>query len=463
MKAVYGKDSRNDVEYKYPIKDVNNMKMYDIITKKRDGQELNEKELFYFIEGIVNKQIPDYQSAALLMAIYLNGMNKQETSTLCRLMAQSGDTMEFSKELLTVDKHSTGGVGDKTSFIVGPITAAAGLTLAKMSGRALGHTGGTVDKLESIPGMKVDLDLKSFEKIYRETGICISGQSGNMVPADKILYGLRDVTATVGSIPLIASSIMSKKLAAGAENIVLDVKSGSGSFMNDRDQALKLADTMVQIGIANNRNIAALVTSMDAPLGYCIGNALEVQEAIEVLKGGLQKTDLYKVSISLAAELISMALKIPINEAIEVAAEKITQGTALEKFSDMIKAQGGDSRIINDFNLFKNPRNKVYVKAEQTGYIKQMDAKAIGIVSMNLGAGRIKKEDPIDYSAGIRLLVKPGDKVVQNEVIAYLYSDLDNLENQKQEFSAAVSYSKQKPETGKTILGRVTKNGREIY
>ncbi len=439
------------------------MKMYDIIARKRDGETLGEKEIAYFIDGIVNREIPDYQTTALLMAVYLNGMDEGETAVLCRLMAESGDTMEFSEDLVTVDKHSTGGVGDKTSLIVGPIAAAAGLTVAKMSGRALGHTGGTVDKLESIPGMKVDLDLESFEKTYRKTGICISGQSGNMVPADKILYGLRDVTATVGSIPLIASSIMSKKLAAGAGNIVLDVKAGKGAFMKDRDEALELAETMVKIGIANGRNIAALVTAMDAPLGYCIGNSIEVREAVEVLKGGLAGSDLYEVSVSLAAELISMSLDMPIREAVETAKEKIRDGTALDKFSAMIKAQGGDAGVTRDFSLFKKPLYKTAVRAEETGYIKEMDAQAIGIVSMNLGAGRTRKEDPVDFSAGIRLLVKPGDKVAKNDIMAYLYSDLDDPEKQKREFAASVKYSKEKPADGKIILGRVTGDGREIH
>lgn len=439
------------------------MRMYDIIARKRDKKTLSGEELSFFIDGIVKGSIPDYQTTALLMAIYLNGMDGTETAMLCKLMAESGDTMSFSKDLATVDKHSTGGVGDKTSLITAPIAAASGLTVAKMSGRALGHTGGTVDKLESIPGMKMDLDLGTFEKAYRKTGLCISGQSGNMVPADKILYGLRDVTATVGSIPLIATSIMSKKLAAGAKNIVLDVKTGAGAFMEDEGDAFELAKTMVGIGIANDRNISALVTRMDAPLGYCIGNSLEVREAVDVLKGKLKGTDLYDVSVALASELISMGKGIPVKQAMEIAESRIQDGSALGKLREMIIEQGGEPEVLNDYSLFKQPARIIEIKAKSSGYVKRMDAGKIGIVSMKLGAGRIKKGDPVDSSAGVRLVVKPGDKVGKGDVIAYLHTDKTDTGEIEHEFENALEYSKEQPMKAKVISGRVAKEGKEKY
>lgn len=439
------------------------MKMFDIIAKKRDGESLTHEDLRTFIEGIVNKSIPDYQTTALLMAIYINGMNSRETSDLCMLMAGSGDMMQFSRDLLTVDKHSTGGVGDKTSLIAGPICAASGLTVAKMSGRALGHSGGTVDKLESIPGLKVDMTLEEFEKAYRKTGICISGQSGNMVPADKILYALRDVTATIDCLPLIATSIMSKKLAAGAGNIVLDVKCGEGAFMKDSKSAFDLAEKMVDIGINNGRNISALITMMDSPLGYSVGNSLEVEEAVGILKGKGSKTDLYQVSTALAAELISMARNIDRETALLEAISKINDGSAFGKLQDMVEGQGGDIRVLNDFGLFKQPLYKYEVKAWKKGYISGMKAMEIGILSMNLGAGRSKKTDPIDYSAGIKLNKKPGDPVEKDETLATFYSDKENLVRFAEEFKSACKITDEKPDTPALILGRVTKKGIEIY
>jgi len=444
-------------------KDVGDVRMFDIIAKKRDGKALSYDELEFFVNGIVNKSIADYQTTALLMAIYLNGMDGRETSDLCMLMARSGDMMEFSDELITVDKHSTGGVGDKTSLIAGPICAAAGLTVAKMSGRALGHSGGTVDKLESIPGLKVDMTVAEFEMAYRKTGICIAGQSGNMVPADKILYALRDVTATIDCLPLIATSIMSKKLAAGAGNIVLDVKTGSGAFMKDAKSAFELAEKMVEIGLNNGRNISALITMMDAPLGYAIGNSLEVMEAVEILKGGGEDTDLYRVSTALAGELIFMTSDIGHKEALEMAKSKISDGSAYAKLLEMIAGQGGDANALDDFSLFKQPANKFEIVAENNGYFAALDAMSVGIISMNLGAGRSKKTDPIDYSAGIRLKKKPGDRLKSGDIIAVLYSDIEKLEAYAEEFKAACKFSKEKPDIPSLILGRVSKNGRETY
>ncbi|MBN2557736.1 MAG: thymidine phosphorylase [Clostridia bacterium] len=439
------------------------MRMFDIISRKRDGLPLGYEELEYFINGIVDKSIPDYQTTALLMAIYLNGMSNRETSDMCLLMARSGDMMEFSDELVTVDKHSTGGVGDKTSLIVAPMAAAFGLTVAKMSGRALGHTGGTVDKLESIPGMKVDMTLEEFEKAYRKTGICISGQSGNMVPADKILYSLRDVTATISCIPLIATSIMSKKLAAGAKNIVLDVKTGSGAFMENPEEAFALAEKMVRIGLDNGRNVSALVTMMDTPLGYCIGNSLEVMEAIDVLKGGCAGFDLCEVSIALTAELISMASGMDVRAAAREAEKRIKDGSALKKLREMIISQGGNPAVIEDYGLFKQPRTVIEARSPESGYVSSIDAKSIGDVSMNLGAGRSRKTDPIDYSAGIRLAKKPGDRVEKGEVLAYLYTDREDAAGQAGAFLDACEFSRTMTKEKKLILGRVSKDGREVY
>ncbi len=437
--------------------------MFDIIAKKRDSKTLSYDELEFFVNGIVDKSISDYQTTALLMAIYLNGMDGRETSDLCMLMARSGDMMEFSEELITVDKHSTGGVGDKTSLIAGPICAAAGLTVAKMSGRALGHSGGTVDKLESIPGFKVNMTVEEFEKAYRKTGICIAGQSGNMVPADKILYALRDVTATIDCLPLIATSIMSKKLAAGAGNIVLDVKTGSGAFMKDAKSAFELAEKMVEIGVNNGRNISALITMMDTPLGYAVGNSLEVEEAVEILKGNGKDTDLYKVSTALAAELISMTQNIESDEALKIAQNKISDGSALQKLRDMVSGQSGNMDALDDFKLFKQPKNKYEILVKEDGYLSELKAMGVGVVSMNLGAGRGKKTDPIDYSAGIRLIKKPGDSVKKGEILAVLYSDKSDLKQFADEFLSACEFLKEIPVLPPLILCRVSKNGIEIY
>ncbi|MDX1357981.1 MAG: thymidine phosphorylase [Clostridia bacterium] len=437
--------------------------MFDIIAKKRDSKTLSYEELEYFVSGIVDKSIPDYQTTALLMAIYLNGMDGRETSDLCMLMAKSGDVREFSEELITVDKHSTGGVGDKTSLIVGPICAASGLTVAKMSGRALGHSGGTIDKLESIPGFRTDMDLKEFENAYRKTGICIAGQSGNMVPADKILYALRDVTATIDCLPLIATSIMSKKLAAGAKNIVLDVKVGSGAFMKDPGSAFALAEKMVEIGIQNGRKISALITRMDSPLGYAIGNSLEVIEAIDVLKGNDTCSDLYMVSTALAAELISMTSDLSVESALIAAEERISDGSAYGRLKEMITAQGGNPYVLEDYSLLKQHNHELEVKSKADGYIANIEAMQVGTISMNLGAGRSKKTDPIDYSAGISLMKKPGDPVMNGEIIAVLKSDKPDLGGYGEEFLQACSFTEEEPKIPKLILGRVSEKGREEY
>lgn len=444
-------------------KDVCAMKMFDIIARKRDGKALTYEELQFFVNGIVAGSIPDYQTTALMMAIYLNGMSKKETSELCMLMASSGDTLEFSDEYITVDKHSTGGVGDKTSLIVTPVAAACGLTVAKMSGRGLGHTGGTVDKLESIPGMKMDMSMAQFEATYKKTGLCLSGQSGNMVPADKIMYALRDVTATISSIPLIATSIMSKKLAAGAKNIVLDVKTGSGAFMENPEEAFELAEKMVDIGTANGRKVSALVTMMDNPLGRTVGNSIEVMEAVEILKGEHAGSDLYNVSVALAAELIHMTSGRTIGEATETARKKIRDGSAYKKLCEMITAQGGDASVLEKGEGLKKPLYTHEIKAPEDGFIVSIDAKTIGIISMNLGAGRSKKSDPIDYSAGIRILKKPGEEVIKGEPMAVLYSDIKDMDNQERIYLGACEISDIQLPERKLILGRVTHGRIEEY
>ncbi len=439
------------------------MKMFDIIARKRDGKALTYEELKFFVDGIVSNKIPDYQTTALMMAIYLNGMSRKETSELCMLMAVSGDTLEFSDEYVTVDKHSTGGVGDKTSLIVAPVAAACGLTVAKMSGRGLGHTGGTVDKLESIPGIIMDMSMEQFEANYKKTGLCLSGQSGNMVPADKIMYALRDVTATISSIPLIATSIMSKKLAAGAKNIVLDVKTGSGAFMENPEEAFDLAEKMVDIGTANGRRVSALVTMMDNPLGRTIGNSIEVLEAAEVLKGQHAGSDLYNVSVALAAELIHMTSGKTIGEATETARRKIKDGSAYKKLCEMITVQGGDSSVLENGEGLKKPLFTHEIIAPEDGFVVSIDAKTIGIISMNLGAGRSKKSDPIDYSAGIRILRKPGEEIKAGEPMAVFYSDIEDVVDQEKKYLDACEISETQLPERKLILGRVTKGKIEEY
>jgi len=433
------------------------MRMYDIIEKKRDSKKLNYKELQFFVTGICNKTIPDYQTTAFLMAAYLNGFDEEETYQLCELMANSGDVMVFHEQLKTADKHSTGGVGDKTSLIVGPVVAANGLTLAKMSGRGLGYTGGTIDKLESIPGFNATLSLKQFKEIYKKSNLCITGQTGNMVPADKILYGLRDVTATVDNIPLIATSIMSKKLAAGAKNIVLDVKTGNGAFMSTIKAAEALATKMVEIGANNNRNVSALITNMNYPLGYNIGNSLEVIEAIELLKGNI-KGHLYDVSINLAGELIHLATNEDREQCIEKAIKSIENGSALEKLKEMIVNQGGDIRIIDDYSLFKQAKYTFEIKAEKSGYITDIKAKSIGKLSMMLGAGRETKTSIIDMSAGIVLKKQVGDYLNEKEVIAMLYSDKKNVKDIIDTFTDIFIIRDKKAKPYKIVIGRITKD-----
>ncbi len=409
------------------------MRMYDLITKKKHGEELTDDEIFSFVREYTDGAVPDYQASALFMAIYFNGMTTRETSTLTMAMAQSGDMLDLSAlGELTVDKHSTGGVGDKTTLIVAPIAASLGCKVAKMSGRGLGHTGGTVDKLESFPGYSTSLSPEAFISQVMDVGIAVIGQSGDLAPADKKFYALRDVTATVDSIPLITSSIMSKKLAAGSKTIVLDVKCGSGSFMKTPQDAEKLALGMVDIGKACGRKIAALITNMDTPLGCAIGNSLEIIEAIEVLRGEGPE-DLRQVAIELAVAMVRTSLSKSEDEARALVTDSLYSGKALDTMRRWISAQGGDSSYIDDVTKFGVSKFSRQVKATDDGYIAHINAEAVGIASVMLGAGRAAKSDPIDHRAGIIIRKKPGDKVKKGETIAVLYTDREDALSKSEE------------------------------
>ncbi len=418
------------------------MRIYDIIADKRDKKELTDEQIAYFVSAYTGGEIEHYHASALLMAIYLNGMTDRETVTLTKEMAKSGDILDLSAiEGITVDKHSTGGVGDKTTLIVAPIVASVGLKTAKMSGRGLGHTGGTIDKLESIDGFCTSLSPESFINTVRQHGICVVGQSGDLAPADKKIYSLRDSTATVGSMPLIASSIMSKKLAAGASCIVLDVKTGSGAFMKTPEDAEELSRKMVDIGKSAGRRVAAVISDMDTPLGKNIGNSLEVIEAVEVLKGK-GSDDLREVCLVLAGNIIALAEGISAEEGIRRATLQLENGAAYEKFREFVAAQGGSLRQIDEPSLFKQPLYSRDVLSPDNGYIGCMNAEMIGTASVILGAGRVKKDDPIDHSAGIILHRKTGDKVLKGEKIATLYTDdADSLPSAERLLLESISIS----------------------
>lgn len=428
------------------------MRMYDIIHKKRNGGELSEEEIRFFIEGYTDESIPDYQAAALCMAVYFRGMTPKESSILTLAMAESGDQIDLGGiEGFTVDKHSTGGVGDKTSLIVVPIVASCGGKVAKMSGRGLGHTGGTVDKLESIPGFRTELNPDDFIKQVNGIGLCIVGQTGELAPADKKLYALRDVTATVESIPLIASSIMSKKLAAGSKGIVLDVKTGSGAFMKTVEESENLAKEMVAIGKSAGRSVTAVITNMDIPLGDSVGNSLEVIEAIKTLKGE-GKSDLTEVCLTLAAQMLSMVTGEDEKTCYSMAKGAIDNGLAINKLREMISAQGGNANVVDDYSLFKQPKYTAEIFSECDGFIEHTDAEKIGIASVILGAGREKKGDPIDPSAGIVLKKKTGDYVKKGEPLAVFYTDDEGkIEGAKQEFLDAFTFGNERTQPQKLI------------
>ncbi|MBR2444455.1 MAG: thymidine phosphorylase [Clostridia bacterium] len=422
------------------------MRIYDIITKKRYGAQLSGEEIDFVINGYMRGDIADYQISSLLMAICINSMSESETNHLTKAMLNSGDTVDLSSlGDLSVDKHSTGGVGDKTTLIVAPIVASCGGRVAKMSGRGLGFTGGTIDKLEAIDGFKTVLDQKEFLAQAKDVGAVVIAQSGNLVPADKKLYALRDVTATVESIPLIASSIMSKKLASGAKSIVLDVKVGRGAFMKTEDDAKKLALAMIKIGRSFDRGVTALITNMDIPLGYCVGNSLEIYEAISVLKGQGEKR-LTTVALELSASMLSMALKIDIEEATKMAQESISSGRALEKLQQMIYAQGGRLDIINNQDSLLGDKHTYEYRATGDGYIASVNAERVGTCSMLLGAGRVKKEDKINHRAGLFFKKSYGDYVKRGDTIATLYAnDISLFYGAAKMLDEAILISEEKP------------------
>ena len=432
------------------------MRMYDIIKNKRDGGKLSKEEIDFFVKGYTAGEIPDYQASALCMAIYFRGMDDEETTNLTLAIAASGDKVDLSGiNGVKVDKHSTGGVGDKTSLIIAPIVASYGVKVAKMSGRGLGHTGGTIDKLEAIDGYQTSIDKKEFFRIVNEVGVSIIGQSGNLAPADKKLYALRDVTATVDSLPLIVSSIMGKKLAAGADCILLDVKTGSGGFMKTLEDSTKLAKSMVEIGHLAGKKVIALITDMDVPLGKAIGNSLEVIEAVETLKGEGPE-DLTEICIDIAANMLYMAGKGTVKECEALAKKAIADGSALQTLVKKVHAQGGNEKLLLDTSLFKKAAYDYEVKAPRTGYIEHVDTESYGMASLALGAGRAKKEDPIDYSAGITLEKKTGDFVKEGDVIAVLHTNKpESVKEAEERILKATEISSEPVEKKPIILGRI--------
>lgn len=423
------------------------MNTVDIITKKRNGQPLSEAEIEHIVMGYTNGDIPDYQMSAFLMAVYFNGMNKQETVTLTRIMKNSGDVVDLSGiSGIKVDKHSTGGVGDKTTLIVGPLAAACGVPIAKMSGRGLGFTGGTVDKLEAIPGYQTAISEKEFINQVNSRGIAVIGQTGHIAPADKKIYALRDVTATVENLSLITSSIMSKKLAAGSDAILLDVKCGSGAFMKNQQDAEALAELMVEIGNADGKKTMAVITDMEQPLGNAVGNALEVREAIEVLKNDGPE-DITELSVTLAGMMIYLGEKAEsVESGMNMARTVLEDGSALLKFRELVEGQGGNPDVTCDYSLMPQSSLCMELKAWEDGYIESIDAMRTGLASQHTGAGRERKEDEIDLSAGIVFCKKRGKEVTKGDIICKIYgNNVKKLKIALEEIQNAVKISKEKP------------------
>ncbi|HEU5139575.1 MAG TPA: pyrimidine-nucleoside phosphorylase [Bacillales bacterium] len=418
------------------------MRMVDLIEKKRDGHSLTAGEIRWMVEGYTDGSIPDYQMSAMAMAIFFQDMNGREIADLTLAMAKSGDTIDLSPiHGIKVDKHSTGGVGDKTTLIVGPLVAAAGVPVAKMSGRGLGHTGGTIDKLEAIDGFRTELSEEEFIGNVNRLKMAIAGQSGNLTPADKKLYGLRDVTATVDSIPLIASSVMSKKIASGADAIVLDVKTGSGAFMKTLDGAKQLAAYMVEIGKNLNRRTIAVISDMNQPLGCEVGNANEIREAIEVLQGK-GENDLTEVCLTLASYMTVAGGVYPdFAHARRELEDMLSSGKAIEVFKHFVEAQGGDPEIVENFDRLPQAIYHIDLKADQDGYIENIEAESVGVAAMLLGAGRRTKEDVIDHGVGITLKKKVGDPVRKGETIAVLHSNDKVASESERKLQSAFSYS----------------------
>lgn len=429
--------------------------MYDIIVKKRDGYPLAKAEIDFFVHGYANGEIPDYQASALLMAIYFQGMDDEESAHLTMAMARSGDMLDLSEiDGVKVDKHSSGGVGDKTTLCLIPLVASCGVPIPKMSGRGLGHTGGTIDKLEAIEGFNVEMTKEQFIRQVNDIGLAIIGQSENLAPADKKLYSLRDVTATVNSIPLIASSIMSKKIASGADKIVLDVKVGSGAFMKDVNSARKLAKTMVEIGKNVGKETVALLTNMDEPLGFAIGNALEVKEAILALKGEGPK-DLTELMLELGAHMVVLGEKADsLEEAKAMLKMNIENGKALQYFKRLVEAQGGNAEVIDTLS-FKEATYQIDVFAKEAGYVAEIAADELGRASMLLGAGRRTKDDVIDLSVGLYLHKKVGDRVTKGEVLCTIHANDENIRHIKKIIENSIQISVEKK--GKPLIIDVIK------
>jgi len=430
------------------------MRTVDLIQRKRDGNELAPEEIEFLVEGYTNGDIPDYQMSSFLMAVFFSGMSDREVSRLTECMLRSGDTVDLSAiPGVKVDKHSTGGVGDKTSFIVAPLAAAAGVVVPMMSGRALGHTGGTLDKLESIPGFRTNLTAAEFQKQLGELGLCFIGQTEQLAPADRKLYALRDVTATVESIPLISSSIMSKKLAEGVDALVLDVKVGSGAFMKKQVEARRLAQTMVGIGRRMDKKVQALITDMNQPLGYAVGNALEIMEASQTLQNA-GPSDLTKLSIELAARMIYLGKKAAsLDEARRMAEKHLVDGSGYKKFKQVVTAQGGNAQALDKFELLPNATGMREITSPRGGYVSAINAEDIGVASNMIGAGRDKKEDAIDPAVGIILEVKVGEKVDAGSVLCRVYyTKEDRVEEAAEMVEDAFSLSPQKPDERELIL-----------
>ena len=430
------------------------MTAYDIIMKKRRGSELSQKEIEWITNGFVCGDVPDYQMSALLMAICFNGMTPEETSALTSAMINSGDTYAPSEELgqICIDKHSTGGIGDKTTLIVAPICAACGIFVPKMSGRGLGHTGGTIDKLESIPGFRTSLTHSEFINVTREAGFAISGQTGTLVPADKKIYALRNATATVDSIPLICSSIMSKKLATGADGIVLDVKVGDGAFMKKYDDAERLAESMIRVGSFSGKKCTAVLTNMEKPLGMAVGNAVEVVEAIEALKGNCPE-DLYEISLTLSSEMLSLAGLGTPEKCRELACEALSSGKALRSLEKLTELQGGDPNALYDYSLLGTPTDTREVISDKDGYISGISCEKTGLISLGLGAGRKVKGGDIDSTAGIIFNKTVGDFVKKGELLGKLVTSSScDIDAAAEDFMSLFKFSDTVPEKAPSVI-----------
>lgn len=430
------------------------MNILEIIAKKRDKKVLSKEEIDFFVKNYTNGNITDYQAAALIMAIYINGMNYEETTSFTLAMAHSGEVLDLSELGMVVDKHSTGGIGDKITLILMPIIASLGIPAAKMSGRGLGFTGGTVDKLESIPGYNTNIDISEFINNVKNIGISLMGQTLNLAPADKKIYALRDTISCVESIPLIASSIMSKKIAAGAEKIVLEVTVGSGAFMKNIEDATKLSETMIGIGNLADKETICILTNMNQPIGYSIGNSLEVIEAVEALNGNMQD-DVKDIILSLGSYMMKLAGKgDDIEQNKKMIMENINNKKALDKFKELIKNQGGDVSYIEDTSKFEKAKYIIPIKSEKIGYIKSMDNEKIGYISSSLGAGRLKKEDKINDKVGIIINKKIGDKVNVGDVLGFIHSyDIEVGNNAVKEMQNCYEFSDEYVEKQKHILG----------